>query len=263
MPFQQQNSLRYYTFNTLTPRPLTHALFTRQGGMSKGKFTSLNLSRALGDQESALRANEELIFEAINRPIESAADSLLEHATQVIYVKTPKATRNGDQQSADILITDKAEITLFMRYADCLPLLFYDPRQHTIALAHAGWRGTVKEVAAKAVEAMAIQFGSHPEDLIVAMGPGICAAHYQVGAEVTEAVHTAFGEYSKLMLMENEGHQHFDLAAANRFVLEEAGVKNIEDSAICTLENTSDWFSHRGEAGNTGRFAVLMALNLQ
>jgi len=85
----------------------------------------------------------------------------------------------------------------------------------------------------------------------------------QVGANVIDAVRETFSDASRTMLIKKEGSIHFDLAAANRFILEEAGVKKIEDSAICTLEKPSEWFSHRGEAGNTGRFGVLMALKPQ
>ena len=260
MPFQQHQSLRFFTFETLQNFPLKHALFSRQGGNSKFPYKSLNLSRALGDHESAVRANEELIFDSINQPIESAADSLLEHATRAINVESPKASRNGFEEFADILITNKMDVTLLMRYADCLPLLFYDPNKHAIALAHAGWKGTVGQVAARAVEAMQKNFGTHPRDLITAIGPGICVAHYQVGENVINDVNAAFGVHANNMLIENGGGVHFDLAAANRFVLQRAGVKKIEDSGLCTFEHPSDWFSHRGEKGQTGRFAVLMAL---
>jgi len=152
------------------------------------------------------------------------------------------------------------QVSLFMRYADCLPLLFYDPVQYAIALAHAGWKGTVQRVASKAVAAMAQHFGSKASDLIVAIGPGICVEHYEVGDSVIREVEQAFGDAAQSLLPGVNGSTHFDLLAANQLALKEAGVNQIELAGICTAADPQDWFSHRAEGGKTGRFGVLLAL---
>jgi hypothetical protein len=84
-----------------------------------------------------------------------------------------------------------------------------------------------------------------------------------VGDEVVAQVRAAIGSNAEKLLTESDGGIHFDLAAANRWWLEQAGVIQIEDSGICTAENLEDWYSHRGENGNTGRFGVLLALEAQ
>jgi YfiH family protein len=164
---------------------------------------------------------------------------------------------------ADILLTDRPEVTLFMRFADCVPILLYDPVKQVVGLAHAGWLGTVRQVVKTAVEAMRIHYGSLPEDLIAGIGPSIAAHHYEVGLEVVEQVRRTFGGQAESLLPSRNGAVQFDLWAANCLALENCGVRKIEISGLCTACHTEDWYSHRKEQGKTGRFGVLIALHAQ
>lgn len=260
MPFQQHQSLRYWTFKSLLDQPLKHAVFTRQGGVSTAPFTSLNLSRSVGDNEENVRENEQRIFDALGLDIASAADSFLEHGTKYFHATKPASSRDGQIQYADILLTDNPNVTLFMRYGDCYPILLYDPSRKALGLAHAGWRGTLLGVISEAVAAMEERFRSRPGDLIAAIGPGVCVQHYEVGKEVIQAVRDRFEESSDEFLLSNGAGTHFNLAAANRYLLEQVGVGQIEECQLCTAEHLDDWFSHRAEYGKTGRFGVIMAL---
>ena len=94
---------------------------------------------------------------------------------------------------ADIILTDNPRVSLFMRYADCVPILLYDPVKKAIGLAHAGWQGTVLKVAQTAVEAMQSRYNSRPADVLAAVGPSIGPDQYEVGPEVVERVRNAFG----------------------------------------------------------------------
>jgi YfiH family protein len=156
-------------------------------------------------------------------------------------------------------MTNKPNVTLFMRYADCVPLVFVDPVKQAIALAHAGWRGTLQRVAEKTVLGMQEHYGTQPADLVVGIGPAISVENYEVGQEVVAEVEAAFGSAAGL-LKDYDNKAHLDLAKANEFVLHQAGVMQVELSNLDTFSNPQDWFSHRASGGVTGRFGALVAL---
>lgn len=260
MPFQNAGALRYFTFETLNSLPVTHAVFTRWGGASHGSYAELNVGATVGDEQAHVSENLERAFAAAGRPRSSMFDSWLAHGTYALVAKAPRPPEWARPPKADIILTNRPEVTLFMRYADCVPILLVDPVKNAISLAHAGWRGTVQKVVAKAVEAMQKEYGTQPGDLVACIGPAICTDHYQVGADVVNEVRTAFGTSAEKLLPNLSGSAHFDLVSANRLTLQEAGVRRIEVSDLCTAANTEDWFSHRASGGRTGRFGVLLAL---
>ena len=147
-----------------------------------------------------------------------------------------------------------------MRFADCVPILVHDPHNGIIGLSHAGWMGTLRDVATATVNAMKKNYGSIPADLIACIGPSIGPDHYEIGADVILQVMQKFEDESERVLKSHQGKIHFNLWETNRLLLERAGVEHIEISGICTACNTQDWFSHRAEKGRTGRFGALIAL---
>jgi YfiH family protein len=264
MPFQQPDSIRYYTFaSLLKQRGLQHAVFTRQGGVSPAPWAELNLGGTVGDDPHRVAENRELAFNALGRRMDTLFDVWQVHSSEVVCTRSARPPK-VPHQKADAILTDQPGITLFMRFADCVPILLFDPRTHAIGLVHAGWKGTVIRTAAEAVRAMHLEYGSEPGDILAAIGPSIGAHHYEVGVEVVEQVTRTFGEDAAGLLSSVDGDQasgvQFDLWAANRLILEQEGIKQIEISGICTACHLEDWYSHRGEKGKTGRFGVLIGL---
>lgn len=161
----------------------------------------------------------------------------------------------------DSLITNLPGCAIGIRTADCIPLLMYDPVNNAVGAVHAGWRGTLVRIAQKTMVQMLEAFGTKPEDLQVAIGPGICSSCFQVGEEVVAAFKdTGFsldGIYSwnggKVEGDLSTGH-HIDLVEANRRTLMEAGVReeNIQLSEICTFEDDR-FYSARRERIECGR----------
>ncbi|MCA9915698.1 MAG: laccase domain-containing protein, partial [Anaerolineae bacterium] len=146
---------------------------------------------------------------------------------------------------------------------DCVPLLVYDPVVKAIGLGHAGWRGTVQGMAANMVRAMQQAYGSHPQDIEAVIGPSISPERYQIGEEVVEATRQYYGESNLANLIQRDptdGTGYLNLWTANTLDFQKAGVKNIEVMGICTYDNTQDFYSHRAEKGQTGRFGVVMSL---
>ena len=155
-------------------------------------------------------------------------------------------------QGVDGLVTDKRGVALFATFADCYPIVLWDPKTKSVGLAHAGWRGTVAGVAQAAVKAMHDEYGSSPEDIQAGIGPGICGRCYEVGGEVAEQFDSRFvtqGAGDRFLL---------DLASANRVQLEEAGVAHVHVMDLCTKE-TDFLPSHRRTPDGT-RFGAIVTI---
>ncbi|MBC8506488.1 MAG: peptidoglycan editing factor PgeF [Anaerolineales bacterium] len=262
MPFSQTNSIRYYGFDLFDSNAITHAVFTRQGGLSPEPWSSLNVgaSAMVLDDHQRVRNNRILAFEALKRDPASMYDVWQVHSADVICAGAPRPS-DAPHIKADAILTDNPEVTLFMRFADCVPILLHDPVRRVVGIVHAGWQGTVKMTISATIEAMVERYLCKPKHILAGIGPSIAAHHYQVGTEVVAKVRQSFGESADDLLPEQNGAVQFDLWRANRLLLEQAGVHEVQVSGLCTACDTEDWFSHRAEKGQTGRFGVLIALN--
>ena len=254
----QQDSLEFY--RTEMWSNLKHGIFTRHGGVSKAPWTSLNTGGTVGDEVVAVKENHHLMYQALDVDNEKACTTWQVHGGDVVLVNNPISNRKWVAR-ADGMITNRVDVPLVMRFADCVPLLFHDPVQKAIGLSHGGWRGTVQGIASNTVKAMQQAYGSNPQDIQVVIGPSISKDCFQVGEEVVEAVEDYFGTLDGLMQRDPaDNTAYVDLWAANKMDLERAGVEQIEISNICTYKNTQDFFSHRAEKGKTGRFGVVLSL---
>lgn len=152
----------------------------------------------------------------------------------------------------DALITQQVGVALFATFADCYPIVLWDSKRRCVALAHAGWRGTLAAVGPAAVRAMHDEYGSDPHVIVAGLGPGICGRCYEVGEEVASQFDPRFvsrGPGGRFLL---------DLAAANRAQLEEAGVSHVHGLDLCTKETTF-LPSHR-RSPDGARFGAIIAL---
>ncbi len=165
---------------------------------------------------------------------------------------------DGSLGRADAMISRTPGAWLAIRTADCIPILMADPRTRAIAAVHAGWRGTVERIAQEAVRVLGSHFGSRPEDLVVAIGPGICAKCYEVGPEVATRFQSWFPERQDL-----DRVTRIDLAEANWKQLVAAGLNpaSIDRGAPCTSCRIEEFHSHRRSQGKPGRmFSALVIL---
>jgi polyphenol oxidase len=254
----QQDSLEFY--QTTMWSHLKHGIFTRHGGVSSAPWAALNTGGSVGDDVAAVAHNHALMYQVLDVAGNQACTTWQVHGAEVVVANGPVANRHWLAR-ADGVITNRVDVPLVMRYADCVPLLFYDPVQQAIGLAHAGWRGTVQGMAAQTVQALQQAYGSQPQDIQVVIGPSISMACFQVGEEVVAAIENHFGTTDGLMRRDTvDGTAYVDLWAANKLDLERAGVEQIEIAHICTYQNKHDFFSHRAENGKTGRFGVVLSL---
>ncbi len=172
------------------------------------------------------------------------------HGSEIARVDEP----SGAVEGVDGLVTDRPGLPLLATFADCYPILLWDPELPALALVHAGWRGTAAGVAAAAVRVMEREYSSVPARLLAGIGPGICGNCYEVGAEVA-------ARFPDVVVKPSPGGRHLlDLAAANRAALQAAGLadERIQVLGVCTLESR-ELPSHRRSPDGT-RFACLAAI---
>lgn len=258
---QTSNGLVYYQFDQWhAGNHLTHGVFTRLGGVSQAPWGTLNLGGTVGDEPDAVRENHRRMYAALALDAARACTVWQVHSADTVVVRGPVTHRRWLAR-ADGMVTDQPGVPLTMRFADCTPILLYDPVRHVIGIAHAGWRGTVLGAGVSTLEALRAAFGSRPQDVEAGIGPSIGPERYQVGEEVVAAVRETFGHVDGLIRRADDGSAYLDLWAANRLALERAGVEQIEVAGICTATHTQEFYSHRAEAGRTGRFGAVIALS--
>jgi len=259
MGFKQEGGLRYYQFESLKSQPLYHAILTRQGGSSKEPFDSLNTGGTVGDDPEHVLMNHQRIYEVLGFDYHSRFDVWQVHGTEVVCTDHARSP-NTPHVKADGILTANKNVTLFMRFADCVPILIFDPVHEVIGIIHAGWQGTAQEIVKAAVKKMGQCYRSEPEMLIAGIGPSICQKCYEVGEDVYQAFIQRIGSQAEKFFLKKRNRIYLDLWKANYSSLKQSGIKQIEISGICTACHLEDWYSHRAEQGKTGRFGVLMAL---
>ncbi|MFC2029303.1 peptidoglycan editing factor PgeF [Chloroflexota bacterium] len=251
------NGLPTYEFESPAFEGLVHAVFTRIGGVSQGPYATLNVGTGIGDDDVAVAENHARIHSHLGFSAGSIASPFQVHSNRIAVVAQSDAGKRFP--GTDGLVTNAPGVALLLRFADCQPIVLYDPGLQVVALVHAGWRGVAQAVASRAVETMHDAFGSEPDTLIAGLGPSIGPCCYVVGQEVAAAMGYALPDWNQVMSPEGEAWR-FDLPGANAQQLSSAGVRHIEHSRICTSCSSHEFFSHRADKGLTGRFAVVTHL---
>ena len=243
---------------------MMHAFTTRLGGVSKDKYTSLNLALHVGDNPEDVVSNRVKVAALFGADLDDCVTMRQVHGIHVQKIflgdKGLGARVYDDSvYEADALVTDQPGILLWCLVADCVPVLLYDPKRRVIAATHAGWRGTLGRISGETIKVMVEDYGCAPENILAAIGPSAGPCCFVVDGEVADLFMAAgfkdivvpFGDKYKL-----------DLWQANRQAIIEMDVpeKNISTSGLCTSCLTELFFSFRAEEGVTGRFAATIML---
>lgn len=264
----EKNGLIYYTVPSFEDTGIvTHAFSGRKGGVSTGSFDSLNMSILTADHLDSVLENRKRLCGVIGINPESLIGAKQIHRDNIYLVK--KADQGAGAKipdtaiaDTDAMMTNEHGLPLILLFADCVPVFFMDPVKKVVALAHAGWKGTVVKIAAKTVEAMQKSFGSNPADILAAIGPSIGPCHYQVDKPVIDEFKKAFPDYWQELLtsFDNEGYAQLNLWQANVKQLCEVGIKNenITVANLCTYCCDDLFFSHR--RGMAGRQAAIIMM---
>ncbi len=263
----EKDGVVYLTFPKLEQAGLKHGFSTRMGGVSEGYLGTMNLSFTRGDDPAHVRENFRRIAAAIGFCEEDLVFSRQVHGTRIRKVTAKdkgEGIRRETVPDVDGLATNVAGVPLFTSYADCVPLLFYDPVKSVAAMAHSGWRGTVMRIGAKMVHFLEEEYGSRASDLLVVIGPSICKNCYEVGEDVAEEFRRAFlpEQFSQIFEEKGQGKYQLDLWKANEILLLEAGIQkeHLDITDLCTCCNSDKLFSHRASHGRRGNLGCFMCL---
>ncbi len=263
MAAKSHKPIQTFLFENLSHHKGTlHFISTRNGGISKPPFDTLNLSFNVSDDPKNVIQNRELLAEALGIDIESITTAKQVHNNKVAVVARHMRGKGAKNQGSaleniDAMVTNVPDVLLMIQVADCIPLLFYDPVKKVVGAAHAGWRGTVLRIAKNTVNSMVKRYRSDPVNIYVGIGPSIGPCCYEVGHEVVHEVSRNLNDAKDLIKFKN-GSSYFDLWEANKWQLIESGIpqSNIEIAGICTRCSSDTFFSSRADKGVTGRFAA-------
>jgi len=232
--------------------------------VSPSPFASLNLGYRTGDEAARVTENRRRFVEALGARLDQVICAEQVHGAGVARVDARDRGRGAEDPGSsvpgvDALATSEAGCLLLLCFADCVPVFLADRRRRAVALAHAGWRGSLAGVAEAAAAEMG-RLGVDPGELVVAVGPCIKPCCYEVSPELAQRFADRFGD--EVVRRTRWGAPSVDLAEANRRALEALGVPkaSIYIEPECTACRTDLYFSHRAEGGATGRMAAVIGL---
>lgn len=265
--WKHDGNLVYGIFPMLNSQRIIHGLSTRMGGVSTGCFSSMNLAYNSDDNQEHVKLNYQHFTSALKVKLENAVLSHQTHHTNILKVtaddKGKGFTRLRDYESIDGMITNEADIPLMTFHADCVPLIYFDPIVRVIGLAHAGWKGTVHNLAGKMVDEMKKSYGTDPEDLLVGIGPSIRECCYIIRDDVRQVFLKELPYTDRHIRFVSKNQWQLSLQKINAELLMRAGVKksHIVDASICTCCHSDLLFSHRAQGTRRGTMAALIQIN--
>jgi YfiH family protein len=236
-----------------------HGFSTRHGAVSTPVQNRFNLSYSSRDSAERVRENRRQLLSALNLADVPLATLRQVHSNRVYIIKD--ISDQWNRSEGDALITQAESIALAVQTADCFPILVADPMTKAVAAVHSGWKGTLSGILTETVHEMQKTFSSCPENLLVAIGPGIRACCFEVGREVVALFER---EYPDGLLAKAKnpqtGKRLLDLIKALNIQLDHAGVRveNRYDLGLCTRCNTHEFFSYRAEGNRAGRMMAVI-----
>ena len=258
---QQREQLWLGSFPALTEAGFIHGCSSRLHGQSRVVANTLNLALHVGDDSAKVLTNRCLWAQALGvDPLHFTTCEQV-HGSRVAVVTAADIGRGAlaladTLPGIDALVCNIPGVPLLLFFADCVPVLLADRQTGAVGLAHAGWRGTVAQIAAKTLSRMQREFGTCSEDVLVGIGPSIGACCY----EVDDLVRNQASGYEGFFTPTLPGKYQLDLWGYNRQLLLEAGVpeENIHIAGVCTNDNVELFCSYRAEQGKTGRMGVCL-----
>jgi YfiH family protein len=254
--FQSDAGLELLICEPFAAAGLLHAFTSRVGGVSPLPDAALNLGNFSQDSRENILENRRRLRRSLGVEEWPLVTLRQVHSPDIYHFDNPatvQATADGENgPTADGVITNLAQVLVAVQTADCLPILLADLRTGAIAAVHAGWRGTLAGIVARTVDLMQQNFGSHPGDMLAAIGPAIGSCCFEVGPEVITRFTEKWDDADQLVSHRQPGGKaHLDLPLANRLQLRQAGMadSSIFDCQLCTICHNHRFFSYRFELG--------------
>ena len=263
---RNEQNLWHGKFSTFPEELVTHAISTRLSGYSQKPFDSLNLALHVGDNAENVLANRKKFMQSLGFNLEDIVTPNQVHGDKIFKVEEKHRGRGSQNYSdsipeTDALITNVKNLPLMLCFADCVPIMFVDTENSAVGIAHGGWKGTMKKIAAKTFLAMKENFGTKAENCLAGIAPSIGACCYEIGGEVQKICAETFPKNPEFII-ERDGKKFLDLWQANKVQLMEVGLpeKNIDVAGECTCCNSNWYFSYRAAHGETGRIAAVIGV---
>jgi len=229
---------------------------TRNGGVSRDPYASLNLGGNTEDQKENVHENTRRLCTTVGIEPGQLVCSNQVHGTEILYAEKP-----GQYLGYDAFITDKKDLFLCIFTADCYPVLIYDPRHNASGAIHAGWKGAAGQIVAKTIAAMTRHFTSIPAECLAYIGAGISYDSYEVGPEVAKKF--PLDTWKQSPVSPKAEKYLLDLGMINYQQLLAAGIpaSNIGRSTFCSYNASNLFFSYRRDQGKTGRMVTLIGVS--
>jgi YfiH family protein len=228
-----------------------HGFTTREGGASRGAFSTLNLSTTVGDDPARVLENWERLRAATGLDFARVRQV---HGCRVVEA----STGTDPVEEADAVASSTPGVAACVSVADCVPVLLADPRSGAVAAVHAGWRGTIEGAAAAGVKALVDRHGAQPSEMLAAIGPGIGPCCFEVSRDLAARFRDEVGPVTATS---RDQGSRVDLWRANELLLRRAGLvrRRIETLGRCTSCEERTFFSHRRDRGVTGRHVAFIS----
>jgi polyphenol oxidase len=253
---RNNHGIHYYSCRAFESLPwVRHGFSTRHGGA----YGSLNLQDTSWDSPDRVQENKIRFLSALQMNASSLITMHQVHSSRVHIIEELVDQRN--RLEGDALITQVENAALAIKTADCLPVLIADPVHKAIGAVHSGWRGTLSRILPNTIQEMQRAFGSDPAELLVAVGPGIRACCFEVGAEVVHQFEENYPDSQIVQpIPERPEKYRIDLCKILQIQMDASGIpqQNRNDLGICTCCNTQDFFSYRAEGSASGRMMALI-----
>lgn len=266
---QNQNGVVFHTADAFTAAGgVAHGFATRLGGVSTGPYAQLNLGITRPDEGDAVRENYRRFCAAIGADVNRLVMTHQVHEDEIRVASAADILPDlldPIEYRVDGLVTDEPGLCLTIYYADCIPVLLYDPVRRAIAAVHSGWRGTSLGIAPKAVRKMAALYGSRPEDVLAAIGPGIGPCCFETHDDVPSALEDRLGPEVRPFCrpLERPAEKFsVDLKGIIAWELRQAGLpaEHIDTLPLCTACHPELYWSHRKMGDQRGNHGAMIML---
>jgi len=270
-----------FQFKHFLDAPFYHGITTKNGGVSKAPYEYMNTNFFSNDKREDVMTNIKRALDALHMTAKIIIATRQVHGVNILNITNTideKALKRIDTSETalsdytllvaegyDGLMTQRDDVILMTFYADCVPILLYDPERSTIVALHSGWRGTQQRFVEKAIHDLSHTYGSEAHHLMAGIGQsaGICC--YEVDAPVVDAFRLQFSEevLQNALVQKSEVKYHIDLKGLNKALLQNTGVKteNIAINPLCTICHPEDYHSHRyHHGGPRGTMSAFMQL---
>lgn len=247
---EEKSSIKYFKSSIFNDSKFVHAFTTRINDFSMAMTGIPELEPYILKNREKICSVLELDYRLIVTPDQQHTDNI-----KIIN------SMDEDLSATDGIITSSKSLVLMLLFADCTPIILYAPKEQVIGVIHAGWRGTAKKIAQKAINLFTNDFNVYANTIKAAIGPAIGQCCYPVSQETAFELRKSIDENHANIFKENNNQVKVDLKKLNAQQLKEAGVLDIDIINKCTSCNNSLFYSYRAEEGKTGRHAAIASLN--